>query len=92
MCQIGGLARGQYLHVCDVSTRSPVLAVADVFLEVACLDAFHKFFVVCYLHSSVSLWKCVRNFDRICLDINSVLQRAVAHLEPDTGLVGTVVR
>ena len=49
MCQIGGLARGQYLRVCDVSTRSPVLAVADVFLEVACPDVFLKFwsFAIC---------------------------------------------
>ena len=92
MCQIGGLAHGDYLHVYDVSTRSPVLVVCDFFLEVASRFASPLFFLVCYVHSSVSPGKWVSNSGKSCINIQCVLQRAVAHIDSDSGLVQTVVR
>lgn len=92
MCQIGGLARGDYVHVYDVSTRSPVLAICDRFLEVGGCFASDIFFLVCYVHSCVSPGKWVCNPKKSCINVRYVLQHAVAHIDADSRLVQTVVR
>ena len=91
-CASGGLAHDDYLHVYDVSTRSPVLVVCDFFFEVASHCASDKLYLVCYVHSRRSPGELVSNTGKSCIDIHHVLRRAVVHIDSDLGLVQTVER
>lgn len=92
MCHIGGLAHGDYLHVYDVSPRSPVLVVCDFFFEVASHCASDNFYLVCYVHSRRSPGEWVSNTGKSCIDIHHVLRRAVVHIDSDSGLAQTLER
>ena len=95
LSQVGHISSGQYLYVCEESarspalgsTRSPVLCLAEYFLEVSCQHfASVRFFVVCTPHAVVGpgLWRKERN--KICIAIQHILQKAVVRLdanEPD---------
>ena len=90
MCQVGKLAWGKYIHVYDNSTRSPVLARAELFLEINhAITSSMFFFVVCNLHVSTAPGQWTRGTER-CVSVELVLQRAVVHSEGP--ILRTVVR
>ena len=75
------LARGKYIRVYDNSTRSPVLARAEFFLEINhAITSYRFFFVVCNLHVSTAPSQWTRGTERR-VSVELVLQRAVVHSE-----------
>ena len=92
VCQVGHISSGQYLYVFEESarigsTRSPVLCLAEYFLEVSCPHfASVRFFVGCtpYAVLKPGLWR--KNRNKRCVAVQHVLQKAVVFLdanEPD---------